>query len=52
MSVLVCAGKYFDTLSKILICFSSFALGLKPMESKSAVLIPDLAPFRHVFFKQ
>lgn len=47
MSVLVSVGKYFDTLSKILICFSFLALGLKPVESKLAVLISDLAPFSH-----
>lgn len=52
MSVLVFAGKYFDTLLEDLNLFSSFAFGLKPTESKSAVLISDLAPFRHVFFKQ
>lgn len=50
MSVLVFSGKYFDTLSKITICFSSFAFDLKPMESKSAALISDIVLFRHVFF--
>lgn len=54
MSVLVSVGKFckcFDILSKILVCFSFLTLGLKPMESKLAVLISDLAPFSH-FFKQ
>lgn len=50
MSVLVFSGKYFDTLSKIVICFSSFAFDLKPMESKSAALISDIVLFGHVFF--
>lgn len=49
IGVLVFTGKYFDILSKILICFSSLALGQRPRESKSPVLIFDLAPLRDVF---
>lgn len=49
-SATVSAGKYFDTLSKILICFSFSALGLEPVESKLAVLISDPAPFSRLFF--